>query len=659
MLSGAKTIYKRLGRAERISLVLLVLYLVARIAPLGKGTQILAGVALAVGVFISAFRVLRRSLDKTFWKLRNRLLITYLFIGIVPIVLILWLVAAGLYVLGGQVAVYLVRSELEHREQTLSGVLQGLLATPETLRAERFRWTGFYFSERLPGVEMLLVQDGRTWRYPEEANIALPPQGWQQASGLVYKGGSMYVWAYYAGTTGQALAMVPLTRQWLAGIVPGLGEINFLTPDELPLPAGGRGVRRTMKSGAAAQYPVETSASPRHLDSITWSSLVRVDLWESPGHKARAAIGGVTRFSTVVRTLFSQQLDMVREFWLPLGIIVAALALVAELASLVIGVLMTRSVTRAVHNLSEGTHKVMEGSFSHRIQVRGGGQLAELAVSFNRMTENLERLVKIEKEKERLQSELEIAREVQNQLYPKSSPSCRHLELAAICHPARLVSGDYYDYLVLDGSRIGLAIGDVAGKGISAALLMATVQATLRTQILAGLEALRETGSNSGEKRFRETLSTARLISQLNRQLYAYTSQEKYATFYFGIYDDVTGAITYTNAGHPPPILLRGNEITRLDTPGMILGAFSTGGYQESRIELLSGDLLVCFTDGITEPENEFGEMFGEERLIELLRINVRGEPEQIISSVINSVQQWSNSPELQDDMTLLVARRI
>ena len=105
----------------------------------------------------------------------------------------------------------------------------------------------------------------------------------------------------------------------------------------------------------------------------------------------------------------------------------------------------------------------------------------------------------------------------------------------------------------------------------------------------------------------------------MNQQLYAYTSAEKFATFYFGIYDGATGRLTYTNAGHPPPILIRDGTVLRLETNGMVVGAFPFAEYGESRIELMPGDLLVCFTDGITEPENEYGEMFGEERLIELL----------------------------------------
>jgi phosphoserine phosphatase RsbU/P len=652
ILSGLNSLYRKLGWLEKITLLLLATYIGLRfMAPAGSLIALME-IGLTVAVFAVFIRLARSGMKKALWELRYRLLVTYLFIAVVPSVLILGLVGANVYVLSGQVAVYLVRAELDHRAQTLAGAMHGLLATTPELRAERIRWTGTYFREHLPGLE-LLVRSGKEWRYPEQAPISLPPRGWKNARGVVVKDNRAYLWAYAVTTSGDALAMAPLTRQWLGGLVPDLGEVIFLKPDELP-PFSREAAPRQTRPTQPEERPAQAPPPPRHLDSITWSTLVPVALWESPGTTKRAGIGGTTRFSAVVGTLFSQRLNMVQELWLPLCILVAALVLVAEAVSLVIGVSMTRTITRAVHNLYEGTQRVMEGNFSHRIEVRGRDQLAELGVSFNRMTENLERLVRIEKEKERLQSELEIAREVQNQLYPKSVPPSRHLELTALCHPARVVSGDYYDYMALDDSRIAAAIGDVVGKGISAALLMSTVQASLRAQIRASLGA-----GGPAECRHHNSVSTGGLVSQLNQQLYAYTSPEKFATFFFAIYDERDSVLTYTNAGHPPPILIRGGKALRLDVNGIIVGAFPFAEYQESRIELMSGDLLVCFTDGITEPENEYGEPFGEQNLVSTLLKETGREPDQVIASVISSVEQWTHSPEQEDDMTLLLIRRL
>jgi phosphoserine phosphatase RsbU/P len=320
----------------------------------------------------------------------------------------------------------------------------------------------------------------------------------------------------------------------------------------------------------------------------------------------------------------------------------------------VIGVSLSRRITRAVNELYEGTRRVIYGDFSHRIPVRSTDQLGELSTSFNRMTGNLERLLSVEKEKERLQAELEIAREVQTQLYPKTAVPGKSLHLTVHCEPARMVSGDYYDYQSVQANTMAFAIGDVAGKGISAALLMATVQAALRAQISAAMN-----DKNASRNENECCVDAAKLVSELNKQLYAHTSPEKYTTFFFGTFDENTSTLTYTNAGHLPPILIRNGEAQMLDVNGTVVGAFPFAKYDESRIVLEPGDLLVCYTDGITEPENAYGEMFGEERLIECIKRSAHESDETILQKVLESVRNWHSAAELPDDMTLLFARRL
>jgi sigma-B regulation protein RsbU (phosphoserine phosphatase) len=307
-----------------------------------------------------------------------------------------------------------------------------------------------------------------------------------------------------------------------------------------------------------------------------------------------------------------------------------------------------------VHSLYHGTQQVMQGDFSNRIKVSGRDQLADLAKSFNTMTENLERLLAVAKEKERLQAELEIASEVQAQLYPRTIPIVRTLRVTGLCEPARMVSGDYYDYQNLSENRLAIAIGDVAGKGISAALLMATIQSAMRMELRSSLEMAAPSHRPLNGTR----LSTARMVTELNQQLHATTAPEKFATFCIALYDDDSGVITYTNAGHLPPILIRNGDATRLDVNGTVVGAFPRSQYDESKIQLLSGDLLIWYTDGITEPENEYGEMFGEERLIELVAKNAASDDRKIIDTVMQAVRQWTGLPELSDDMTMLLARK-
>jgi sigma-B regulation protein RsbU (phosphoserine phosphatase) len=352
-----------------------------------------------------------------------------------------------------------------------------------------------------------------------------------------------------------------------------------------------------------------------------------------------------TRYSTLLGIVFGQTGDW-SDVWMTGFILLVGVFLIVEIASLWAGIKLTRTITGAVHELYEGTRHVREGDFSYRIPVQGADQLAELSGSFNTMTQNLGRLIVVAKEKERLESELAIAREVQNQLFPKDAPAVRTLELKGLCNPARMVSGDYYDFMPLPGDMLAFAIGDVAGKGISAALLMASIQSTMRTQLSA---------VNGGPHKF----SAAALVSTLNRQLYATTSPEKYATFYFALYDEVTHNLTYTNAGHLAPILVSPSGCRLLDSTGTVVGAFPIATYEEKTVLLEPGDLVLAYTDGIVEPENVYGEMFGEERLKDLAVKYAKADSTELIARTMEAVVQWTGAGELQDDMTMVVARRL
>lgn len=397
------------------------------------------------------------------------------------------------------------------------------------------------------------------------------------------------------------------------------------------------------------------AAANRFDNEFIWFSTLPTADWDRPSKESVGYLVVRSRLSAVLAAVFNRKADVAQSYIEILLISGLVLFVIVEITSLIIGVTLTRTITGAVHRLYEGTRRMIQGDFSHRIQVTGRDQLADLSRSFNSMTENLERLLIVAKEKERLQSEIEIAREVQSQLYPREVPQTPTLRLAAICQPARMVSGDYYDYECIRDTQVALAIGDVAGKGISAALLMATLQSSLRTQLQSWLEVAAAAGNGVVPM----AVSTSRLVSRLNNQLHAYTSPEKYATFLLGVYDEPSGAFSYTNAGHLPPILVRNGVGERLDVNGTVVGAFPFSSYGESRVDMKPGDLLVCFTDGITEPENEYGEMFGEERLVDLVERNAHRSEEQIIEMVLSSVHQWTASEELQDDMTILMARRV
>jgi sigma-B regulation protein RsbU (phosphoserine phosphatase) len=581
-------LFRWLGGAGVAFFLLLAAYAAtAWIAP-HSGFRLALEIASIVAGLWLAIRLLRLAARQAVWRLRHRLLITYLFIAGVPLVLIIGLAALGTYMLVSQLAAYLVTTELDRR-------IDGLTVAASS------------------------------------ATLPVPAGGFP-TKGVLNREGNFYLFSTVKTPQGDMIVTVPLTREYLAGLVPSLGLVGIDQPTEA-------------LSKRARAAPALPPAVNQFDTEVVWFATIPAFDWNTPGRTSDLTLAVLTRVSAVLSTVFNRKTDVAQEFLeviLVAGLVVFALV---EIICGLIGITMTRNITGAVHHLYEGTHRIMQGDFSHRIEVRGKDQLAELAVSFNRMTENLAHLLTVAKEKERLQSEIEIAREVQNQLYPRVAPRTKSLRLTAVCRPARIVSGDYYDYECIRETHVALAIGDVAGKGISAALLMATLQSSLRTQL------------NNG--RGEEPLSAARLVSQLNRYLYANTSPEKFSTLCLGLYDEADGSFLYTNGGNVQPALVRGSMVQRLDVNGTVVGAFPFAEYGESRIALKPGDLLVFFTDGVTEPENEYGEMFGEERFLDLVVRSAHLGEEEIIRAVIESVRAWTGSEELQDDMTLLLARRV
>jgi sigma-B regulation protein RsbU (phosphoserine phosphatase) len=615
----------RLGKPEIAFGVLLVIYIALTLTVGPNLLTIVLKIVLAILGSVIFIRLSHLAVRRALWRLRNRLIIAYLFIGLVPIVLITTLLGLGAYLVIGQFSNYLVTSELERRLGMLRGSV-GFLSDsndPESIRR--------ILRPRYPGLEIVVDE---------------PKVKWKDMNGLVMKDGLLYGWAHFVGAQHTVSALFPITRELLGDLAPDLCESTILNPVTARSP-----LHHSLQSETGEPSHNRMPPAVNFLDiGIASFAQLRVE-----GATDTHWLTIWTRPSAVLRTVFAQKIDFGND-WIPaLFTFVAVLFLITELIALQIGISITRTITGAVHNLYEGTLRVTGGDFTHRIPTKAKDQLGELANSFNQMTGNLERLVTVEKEKERLSAEIEIAREVQNQLYPKTVPDSKTLRLTGLCHPARMVSGDYYDYQKIGDTQVAIALGDVAGKGISAALLMATVQSSFRTQLRSALEFAASAGGPSS----RLALSPSVVVSKVNQYLFAYTAPEKFTTFYFGLYEEKDSVLTYTNGGHLPPMLIRAGEVSRLDVNGTVVGAFPFSKYDESRIELTPGDLLVFFTDGITEPENEYGEMFGEERLEELVCRNAQLDDQTIIDSIIHAVRQWTGSDELQDDMTLLLVRRL
>jgi serine phosphatase RsbU (regulator of sigma subunit) len=228
---------------------------------------------------------------------------------------------------------------------------------------------------------------------------------------------------------------------------------------------------------------------------------------------------------------------------------------------------------------------------------------------------------------------------VQSRLLPQEAPSLATLECAGKCIQTRAVGGDYYDFLDLGSGRIGLVLADISGKGMSAALLMANLQANLRGQYALALEDI------------------PRLMRSVNRLFYKNTENNHYATTFFAVYDDETRRLRYVNCGHNPPFLARANgSVERLAATATVLGLFEEWDCSVVELELAAGDVLVIYTDGISEASPNEEDEFGEERLIEAARNGREQSADEVLEAILSQVQEFSQG-EQADDMTLIVAR--
>jgi len=424
---------------------------------------------------------------------------------------------------------------------------------------------------------------------------------------------------------------------------------------------------------------------------VPFISTLDITDWES-GSLDNVPIEVHSRPSLLYRQLFGGSLGGVVTGFIRDGLIaLCILFTLIETLALYMAIRLSRTITASVETLYAATQRVDHGDFVHRINIPRSeiqpDQLGELSLSFNRMTGSLERLMVEQKEKDRLQSELNIAQEVQANLFPHDLHDLPTLQLHGVCRPARLVSGDYYDFLVFhhpngpDGqpgveSGVGILLGDISGKGISAALLMATLHSAVRAYRLASedlvysestfaeysaggmqIPAEREAAAGDGGKLFE---SPGRILALLNRHLFRSTQPEKYATLFLAHYDAGTARLTYSNAGHPPPFVLGGDGklLRRLDCGGTVVGLIDGMRYQQSHFQMNCGDIMVAYSDGVTEPENDFGE-FGEARLMEVVA-RYRDQPLEVISAqVMLALDAWIGAAEQPDDITLVLARQI
>ena len=654
---------------------------------------------------VLAFRWLKR---KVLWRLRNRLIVTYVFIGVIPAVLLVAMALITVYGLAGQFAVFVVTSEINSQLRSLEAVnaavgneLAARLERGENPNAESL--SGLKKRDPAWGRRHVFAWHGDKLLYLGEEAHGLPP-----SFPTFVKGGLREITRDQDGlhlrvvtpmTIGGKTLIVctgePFDRELVGKIAADMGEITLLDdPGFLRDNKSGQQVFGPQASSPATTEtnqkgivihekrngtPVELRPSPTFtvgkvppaaggMDrEVTFFAPLKVLDWKTGEHEPTGAL--VVQVRTRPSVLYGHLFAALGEFVEGVEIILLAILIifaVIELIALIIGTRMTRTVTGAVAQLYDATKHVDRGDFSHRIPVKSTDQLAQLSLSFNSMTESIEKLIQEQKEKQRLEGELAIAQEVQAQLFPRQVFELESLEVHGFCRPARTVSGDYYDFLTASSHKLILAVGDISGKGISAALLMATIHSAVRAYSVESLPQMREpvaVGASAGAGRVMAAwpegieISPGALLGLLNHQLYESTPPEKYATLFLGIYDGLSHRLTYSNGGHLPPILVGENgAIRRLEAGGTVVGLFDRMTYDEGSVELHPGEVFIAYSDGVTEPENEFGE-FGEERLIDLVRTNRRVPLAQISQAVTSAVEDWIGENEQPDDITLVLAR--
>jgi sigma-B regulation protein RsbU (phosphoserine phosphatase) len=642
--------------------------------------------ALAIVLFtVVGFGWLR---SKLLWRLRNRLIVTYVFIGVIPVFLLLVISLTTLYLLAGQFASFVVTSDIathlhsmEAANRTIAHRLAAEIASGGKVDAEslgRVRPNRPEWSRRQ--VCSWYGEPPQTYCSRDEhfSGFDSPSSLTGDFREIVRDHGALFL---RTGTTVEAprgpLRVVlsePLDKEFVAKMAGDLGLVVVYGESETArsLLPGRQDVAQTNLAlpAQARENSFSSGTVPPAVNSLDREVRFPIPLqvvdWGTGERQRAGALAEVeTRPSVLYARLFAALGDYARGVEYILLSIAIVFAII-ELLALFIGTKLTRSITYAVAQLYEATKHINRADFSHRITVQSTDQLATLANSFNSMTISIEALVEEQKEKQRLEGELAIAQEVQAQLYPKLITQLDTLEVHGFCRPARTVSGDYYDFLALDPEKLLLAVGDISGKGISAALMMATINSAVRAYSMEDVAALRESLSAAGshgsglllasESRGAD-VSPATLLTLLNHQLYANTPAAKYATLFLGIYDGETRRLTYSNGGHLPPILISEDGSSQLlSCGGTVIGLFDNLKFPEATVRLRPGDLMVAYSDGITEPENDYGE-FGEDRLIQLVRANRHLPLERITEIVTAAVHDWIGDVEQPDDITLVLAR--
>jgi len=652
-----------------------------------------AGLAVAAGTAYFVFQLIVRAKRRLLWRVRRKLILSYIFVGFVPALLIVAFFLLCGFLLFYNFSSYLVQSRLRALSEETR-----FLAQSTALEIQRaggrdgsaiLRRREAAAAEQYPELSMALVPVRRSCATstgtPQASEVtpqALSAERWSATAGpwkhldpptylptWVPCSGFAGVFAYtHGGPVGSpaedthllvrgagfpdsphpAYAVVvdllinDRVRQQLRGET-GV-EVKAVTaaaPTELlpgqPLQGRAGGHARGTPSGPTTGF---LSSVPSLMEYREWATgtpgMLNVttavsipDLYD----KISAAEGSVGR-------TFSQGLLLVL-------FVIGALFLIIEVIAALAGFALARSITGSVHELFTGTERVRQGDFTHKIAVRSEDQLGELAGSFNQMTASIEDLLREAAEKKRLEEELRIAHEIQMSLLPQGPLRMPGLSVTALCVPAREVGGDYYDFLSLGDQRLGVLIADVSGKGTSAALYMAELKG-----LVLSLSRIHP--------------SPRELLVQANRLIAEHLDARSFITMTYAVVDLRACTITYARAGHTPLIYVAGGSVPQariLAPDGLVLGLKIDNGemferlLQEETIPLQAGDLYVFFTDGISEAMNARDDCFGEARLGQLVEAHAHLRSDELRERVLREISAFVGDAPQHDDMTMILLK--
>lgn len=602
---------------------------------------------LGVGAYYSVV-LLVSLIRRALWKVRNKLILSFAFVGGIPVLLLLALLVFVTSLIFKPLSGFYVQREIEVTTRTVSSLtdhaVTAYLRSPvrDRTRLEEYLATA---ARDVPlGMQRLTFflyekSDSGIWKpvsripgnSPVDAPSELPDWIEDGYSGIVLRGDQLhFVHAVDFSQGARIVSDLPFDEAVLNYLRRRTSVQLALTP-----------VTATTEPAQFTDLLSEIAQSDR-TPSVRWVHFFTPAAW-SDGRSAEPwALALNVPVDTLVEYFFAQDAG-------PLFIVIGILAgafIIVELVSLAVGIGIARSITNTIHALDNAVQRIREGDFSVRIPTRGRDQLEAVGESFNQMCSSITQLMEEVGRREWIAKELEIAREVQSLLFPHGLPELPGLQLAASCRPARQVSGDYYDFLVYGRHHLDIVVGDIAGKGISAALLMASLQSSIRS-------ALGEYGMEQDP-----CVRLTRVVARVNRHLYQCSAPEAYSTLVIAHLNLADNRLCYCNAGHHPPLLFTDNRRIPLVPGGTVVGLFEDTTYEARSVCFGPEDLAVFFTDGLLEAANKHGEEFGVERLAQLIQTNAFLTSEDLHALVLSELEKWTGSCEHDDDVTLVIIKR-